>query len=62
MSYVLMYWTVVAAGGVNEYNRVYDWRPLATFVAYVGAPAEPRCHEAARQLNLDAKRYRCVPT
>lgn len=50
-TFILMLWTVVAAGSAG---RVYtDWRPMGEFTSAAA------CVEAARQMNaLD--RYRCV--
>lgn len=65
MTYTLLIWTIVSsthmAGGYRFAD--YDWRPLLTISQRIGEQeANQRCHEAARQLGLEASRYRCVKT
>lgn len=63
MTYILVIWTVIAAGGPAPYHRQYDWRPIGEFHQdnyerkYT---AKQMCEEAARQLDLKPETYRCV--
>jgi hypothetical protein len=67
MEYILVIWTIVASAG-NQFNThdKYDWRPIGVFQKDTtqgfngGASGLERCEEAARQLNINADRYRCV--
>ena len=55
MTYILVIWTIVAAGGTNiSYMREFDWRPVGDF------RTKQDCVEAARMLNVDEKRFRCL--
>ena len=51
MNTILVIWTVVAMQ--NGY-RERDWRPIGVFAT----PAS--CEKAAKELVLDASKYRCV--
>lgn len=53
----LFIWTIVALHGTRlggENTPHMDWRHLAEFTT------TQRCHEAAKELALDPKKYRCV--
>lgn len=55
MNHILMIWTLVGFAGTNSSTyKVYDWRPLGEFAT------QQRCEEAARQLVIDPKNFRCV--
>ena len=55
MTHILMIWTLVGFAGTNSSTyKVYDWRPLGEFAT------QQRCEEAARQLVIDPKNFRCV--
>ena len=63
MTYILVIWTIVAAGGPAIHHRLYDWRPIGEFHQdnwerkYT---AKEMCEAAAQQLNLKPETYRCV--
>jgi len=62
MIYALLIWTVVAAGsGGREYH---DWKMLAEFHqaahSETGLAAQKKCEDAAQQLGLNSKLYRCI--
>lgn len=52
---ILYVWTVVAAAGSQ--TTTYQWRDWRWFGEYSSSAT---CSEAARQLNIDAKVFRCV--
>jgi hypothetical protein len=66
MIYILVIWTVVGAGGYGKNADLarYDWRPLGEFHLEEGRlgkkSAREMCEDAARQLGLKTKNYRCV--
>lgn len=51
-AYILVIWTVVAMK--HGYADQYDWRPIGEFQSL------NLCHDAARELNLNVKNFRCV--
>lgn len=65
-TYILVIWTVVASVGDRHgiVARSMDWRPIGEFHLdqgrMGGKTALEMCEEAARQLNLNLDRYRCV--
>jgi hypothetical protein len=67
-TYILVIWTVVAIQGQGTGNYILhrdrDWRPIGEFHLdhgrLGGKTALEMCEEAARQLNLNPDRYRCV--
>ena len=68
-SYILVIWTMVGYAGAGtqfstHYKTEYDWRPIGEFHLEEGRvgkkSALEMCEDAARQLNLNRDRYRCV--
>ena len=51
MTYILVFWTVV---GLTPYHAIRDWRPIGEFTN------EASCVEAARILNIDKSKFRCL--
>ena len=57
MSHILMIWTIVGfAGTQTSTYKVHDWRSLGVF------STQQQCEEAARQLVINPKNFRCVKT
>lgn len=63
-AYILVIWTMVGVVGDRHgvYKQYNDWRPIGEFQ---GGDRDPErslkmCQDAAQQLSLDAKLYRCV--
>lgn len=57
MTAILFVWTVVAVHGwQGSAYREWDWRPFGEFKNTAA------CAEAARQLQIDSSRFRCVLT
>lgn len=58
MNTLLMIWTVVVGytGAGSPKVERWDWRQLGNF------RSPTHCEEAAKQLALDPKKYRCVST
>jgi len=55
MTYILMIWTIVAAGGGGNMNWSHsDWRPMGEFKTAAA------CQHAAEVLGVQ-NRARCVP-
>ena len=54
MTYILVIWTIVAAGGTKAYARDFDWRPIGDF------RTKQDCIEAAKTLSVDENRFRCL--
>lgn len=65
MIYILVLWTAVAAGPFmadNQSGVKYDWRPIGEFQADSERKytAREMCENAAQDLGLKTKNYRCV--
>ena len=63
MIYVLLIWTSVAG---TSTRIAYDWRQLAEFHSSTSIKteydAQAKCEAAAKEIERDAKLYRCVRT
>jgi hypothetical protein len=65
MTYILLIWTVVAAGAADRTPNIikYDWRPLGEFHQDNWErkyDAKQMCENAARELGLKTENYRCI--
>lgn len=62
MMYALLIWTVVAAGNSGTGHK--DWRLLAEFHNFGQGEStiapQKKCEDAASQLGLNSKLYRCI--
>jgi hypothetical protein len=57
MNTILFVWTIVGFAGTQNFTREqFDWRPLGEFKT----PED--CQRAAKQLELDKLRFRCIST
>ena len=65
MIYILLIWTVVGASDSpgSQMHAYYDWRPIGEFHANKSErnyDGKELCEQAAKQLGLQIKNYRCV--
>ena len=62
MIYILMIWTTVAIAGDRHgiYIRTNDWRSLGEFHTSGFTDGRQLCEDAAKQLGLKSRNYRCV--